>query len=280
MQLSNEAVIALIAIAGTVASGTFYILKRKADAALEHVRAEKRESDARAEQVELDAQARLRKAEADAEARKAEAQQAASMLEMMNKQIVINRQQQRRMDAQKASAEEGYKIIRGVQDDMNRQLTNMYNAIRELKEATLETRKETIKRLDDLPQKMHSAGGQMLGDFAKTLAGEMAVSIAEQFERQRMETTLYPFPNPDDPDWREELVKPTASDVTIRKEPLFWDNALLQKPCAKIAPEGERLKVITGRTKDWVIVDKMLAGERCWGWLKAREVQVGEPVTA
>lgn len=276
MQISNEILLAFLTLLTTGLGSYAYIQKRKADAMLEKVKGEKREADAHAEQVELDAQARLKKAEADAEARKAEAQQASTMLEMMNRQIVINRQQQRRMDAQRTSAEEGYKVIREVQDDMNRQLTNMYNAIRELKEATISTRDETLKRLDDMPGKMHSAGGEMLGEFAKTLAEETGFSIAQQFERQRLETTLYPFPDPDDPDWREETIKPTGTDVTIRKEPLFWDNALLQKACAKIDPAGERLRIITGRTKDWVIVDKAINGERCWGWVEARKVQIGE----
>lgn len=267
--LSNEAVLAIIGIAATLATAYAYLLKRRADAALEKVKAQKRESDARAEQVELDAKSRLRQAEADASARESEAKQAASMLEMMNKQIIINRQQQRRMDAQKKSAEEGYQTIRAVQNDTNIQLSNMYNALRDLK-------LEMVKVLSDLPTQIQAANHSELTDFAKMMAGEIAVHIVEQFERQKIESTMFPFPDPDDPDWREETIIPLVPDVTIRKEPRFWDNALLQKPCAQIIPGGERVRIITDRTKDWVIVDKIASGERCWGWIKAREVRIEE----
>lgn len=266
MQISNEVLIGLIAIASTGLGGWVYILKRKADAALEKARADKREADARAEQIESEAKARLLQVQS-------ETSQSQNIMKLFEQQIIINQQSQKdrevwweALEKKEKRDESNYRVLAdGLRDVGTMVMTEVQVQSRRLAE-----------RIDSIPAKIQNANSIALGDFAKTLAGEMAVVIVEQFERHKIGAEMYPFPDPDDPDWRDEMIVPLGDKVTIRKEPRFWDNALLQKPCAEIAKEGEKLRVITGRMKDWVIVDKIASGERCWGWLKAKDVRVGE----
>ena len=66
------------------------------------------------------------------------------------------------------------------------------------------------------------------------------------------------------------------ADDCYPKQPYYHDDVKLRKPCAVISPEGEWSRVILGRLKDWIIIDKRAGDSHCWGWLPAHTVRVGE----
>lgn len=276
MEITPEMVIAVLGSVSLVLGALAYIGKRRADARLVQAEAGKEKAEAEAETAKAEAQeTRDNSAIRLKEAENKVLQDAATRTMNERNSQLINQLQQERMDwlkelqAKEVRDEKNYHLLADTQRDNTQMLlTEIQNSHSKL-----------VVKFDELPEKMHGSGVAMLGDFAKTMAGEIASQMAQEFMRLKMESSMYPFPDPDDPGWVEETVYPTTPEVTIRKEPRFSDDSMLKKPCAKIKG-GERVRLITGRMPQWVIVDKSQDGIRCWGWVPDYSLKIGEALVS
>lgn len=229
-----------------------------------------------------DSDARLKDIESDADTRKATAQQISQLLAMHDKQIMINQQGAAADLEVRKSSEEGYRVIRGVQNDTNIQLTNLTNVIKELKNEIVkigdDRHKSVMAEIGSVKQHVAEILGGSMKEFAQTFGSEIGMVMARQMAIQSLDRELMPFPAFDDPSWKTQFVKPRKAEAWLYKQPYLYDNARLQNPCALINPDGETLRVIAGRLQDWLIIMKPGTGDPCYGYLPAFAVEVLEVV--
>lgn len=272
MQITEQVIItiitafcapALLAVIGIVAVRS----KNQAVAQRERVEAENRRLKADAARIEAEAEMVKKEAEGKLLREQSDASQMQQVMQMFQQQITINRQYRQLLGESRKSNESNYRTLVSTQNDNTQMLlTEIQTKSRLLSE-----------KIDEIPAKIQNANTAAVSEFAKLLGAEVAIVIAEQFTRQKVESNLYPFPDVDDPSWHDDTVTPIVPDVTIFREPRLWDDAKLQKPCAKIAAGGEKARIITGRMPRWIAIYKFEAGERCWGWLPEFAVKVGQP---
>jgi len=278
MQITEQVILTLLtAICAPVLVGAIGIWavwsKNRAIAARERVEADAEKIKAEAALVMAEAEKMKAEAEAKLAREKGDVTERQQVMQMFQQQITINEQAQKEreiwwkeLDKKEKRDESNYQVMKNVQRDVTITILN------EIKSQA----KQLSDKIDGIPTQITSANSIALGEFAKTLGGEIGLVIAEQFTRQKAESSLYPYPDVDDPMWHDDVLTPIVPDATIFREPRLWDNAKLQKPCAKIAADGERARVITGRIPGWVAIDKYENGVRCWGWLPEFAVKVGE----
>lgn len=256
--ITPEIVIALIGLCGTVLGIPATIIGAWAWNSRTRVKA-------KADAEVADAQARLKAIEAKGEAEKAQAATLAN--------LVIGYQQfgehlkdlvsLRHADNQKA--ESNYRVFTDVSNENARTVMGHldYHAGR------------LMTAIGAIPERV----GAVNNDGIALLVGELGSVITKEFAVQRAERSMHPFPASEDSEWRDEFIRPVQDVARIYKQPSFDDEARLHKTCAHIKPEGEIVRVIQGRLKGWLIVDKVEAGQRCWGWIPDYQVLVGRPET-
>ena len=228
-----------------------------------------------AESRALQAEGALTQVKADAEIRIAEAktdvEERAFIREQFNSQLKLNEtfpKMLAEIDARnKADNESNYRAVRDVQNDTNTVLVNMLNAME--KQHAIQ-----IAAIGALPGAIQTSIGDSLKEYAQQLGAEIGTVLTRQFAVQNLEREMYPFPDPEDPAWQTIYITPITPTPTIHKQPYFADEVKLHKPCATIQAEGEFVRAIIGRLRDWMIVEKRAGDSHCWGWLPAHTVQV------
>lgn len=230
------------------------------------------DAESRAFQAEGEAKVKIAEATADVEIRlsaaREDAEERGFMRAQLQAQIRLNEQFQDMLIKKEERDESNYRVVANVQKDGNIALGNLFNKIET-------THAEQIAAIGGLPGAILMGIGEALKESAHHLGGEIGVVIAQQFAIQNLDRELFPFPDPEDPAWREEWIRPVTPEPTIHKQPYFADAVKLQKPCSQIKPEGERVRIIRNRIKGWLVIDKFADGSRCWGWLPEHTVEIG-----
>lgn len=259
--ISNEVLLGLIGLFATIAAGWQYVARKKADI-------DKLNSESRLKQVETDAQIKIDAARADLDER-------AFIREQLKAQIKLNEQHQleraqydKRLAEKETKDEANYRVVGNVQRDTNIQIANLVNAISTMN-------RSLIEKIDLLPSRITNGNADSLTSFAKSMAAETGAVIAQQFAIQNLDRDLFPFPDPEDPAWKEEWVIPITPEPTLHKQPYFNDAVKLHKPCAQIVPGGERVRLIRNRIKGWVTIYKQGDDAHCWGWLPEHCIKIG-----
>lgn len=263
MVISENVLLALIGLAGVL----FGILRTMSAsrAKTAQLKAEGQLAEAKAQAEKVIAEAEKIKAEADRT--RGDSAVLTQITTSLQQQITINAQDAIAQTEMRKSIEANYRVLADTQRDVGQMLLTEIQT----------GRRRIIEAVEGIPAAVQKSVNEDTAAFAKVMATEIAISISEEFRRHKVEEKMHPFPDADDPGWKEEVLYPLVEGVTIRKEPYHWDSMLLEKPCARIAPEGEKMLVIADREPGWVIVDKTLNGQRCWGWVWGREVRVGVP---
>lgn len=229
--------------------------------------------------IKRDSDARLKAVESDADARKATANQISQLLDMHNKQIMINQQSAAADLELKRSSEEGYRVIRGVQNDTNIQLTNLTNAIKELKLETIkaigEQNKSVAEKVNELSKQMTTFMDTGMKEQLAFLGSEIGLSINRRVEAQDASTGLIKWPVEDDPGWKKVFLVPTKPDVILYRRPSYDDFNQVQKACARLKAAGQEAEIIANRLDGWLFVRKR-NGEVCEGFLPEGYVKIGE----
>ncbi len=218
-------------------------------------------------QVKADAEIRIAEAKTDVEER-------AFIREQFNSQLKLNEtfpKMLAEIDARnKTDNEANYRAVRDVQNDTNTVLVNILNAMRDQHAIQ-------IAAIGALPEIIRASNAETLKEYAQQLGVEIGAVLTKQFAVQNLERDMYPFPDPEDPAWQSIYIKPITPAPTIHKNPYFDDAVKLRKPCATIQDEGEWVRAIMGRLRDWIIVEKRAGDSHCWGWLPAHTVQIADP---
>lgn len=239
MQIPPEA----YPIIGSIMVAIAYWIKRDADAKLTQTRSEADRSKALFKMIEGQ-------------------QQNISALYQTNAQFAQFLREKERAD------ERNYKINRRTIDD---------NADILMKHITRQAQSILIA-INDVPKRLEAYFSESTREIAFTVGAEIGAAMNREFAVKNLERSLHPFPDAEDPRWREVKIVPTLPDVVIRKEPYFDDNtSKLTKPCSRIADIGERVKLIEEASIGAVAVDKVENGVRCWGWLPMHTVQIVVP---
>lgn len=157
--------------------------------------------------------------------------------------------------------------ISGLFSDIRNGEGNIHTALTQL----ITSQQQLVTSVNAIPQAVQNAiveaNRNEIRNLGKLLRGEMAQS---QFEREG-----YRFPAAEDPDWREEMIYPLEPEVAMHKGPYYDSDVQLRKPCAIIQAEGERVRLIANRYTEFIIVDKLADGERCWGYVPRNKVRIG-----
>lgn len=219
----------------------------------------------RAERDKLIAQAELKEVESEGEVKKAEAETVKNLI-VANQQFAEHLRQVNDLRQQdNERAEQNYRVFTKVSNENTRVVMGRIDTLA----------KELMVAIHAIPERV----GVVNNDGITALVQQLGAAITKEFELQRAERTMHPFPASEDGEWRDEYIAPTSDDVQLRKQPAYDDDSRLHKPCARIKPEGETVRLIRGRLKGWLIVDKIEDGQRCWGWLPEYMVTVGQPET-
>ncbi|MEO8608921.1 MAG: hypothetical protein ABI690_13600 [Chloroflexota bacterium] len=234
-----------------------YWLKRQGDGRTENEKAKR-----------IAAETQLMQAQSESKTKQAEMEERAFIREQYKAQLQINTQLQKFVADKEVKDEANYRVLSNVNKDTNAQLTNVFNAMTRLNTSLLVA-------IEAIPAKVAAGNTESMKLFAREMAAETGLVIAQQFAIQSLDRELFPFPDPEDPAWREEWIYPITPEPTIHKQPYFADAVKLRKPCSTILSSGERVRLIRNRIKGWVIVDKFAADSHCWGWLPEHTVRIG-----
>lgn len=271
-ELPSEIVLAVLGVLGTVIGAWGYSMRKAADARVTAVAAQLEDAETRRKQIE------------------AEAAQAGALMQMFQQQIEINRQNAdqaktwaQALQEKEDKDESNYKTLRLLQDENTRYLAQAIvdgaretrkaneDAARQLAELIGDMSRRVVQAVEALPPRLESSTQETM----KAFAAEIGLVMAQQIALHQLGQDLAPFPDASDPGWIEETLKPLVpGSARLRKRPLFDDRALVMSDMAVIAPEGEKVRLIRGRLKDWLIVMKPSAsGLPAWGWLPENSVQ-------
>lgn len=245
-----------------------YWLRRQADARTEQEKTARIAAESQLMQVESETKTRLMQAQADADERAFIRQQFIAQIKINEQHEAERAQYEKRLAEQAAKDEANYLVVSNVQKDTNFQIANLVNAIGRLNQSLLE-------RIESIPAKIADGNTDTLKLFAQEMAAETGAVIAQQFAIQNLDRDLFPFPDPEDPAWREEWIIPVVNEPTLHKQPYFNDAVKLHKPCAQIAPGGERVRLIRNRIRGWVTIYKKGSETPCWGWLPEHTIKIG-----
>jgi len=236
----------------------------------------KNESSAKLKEVEATSTERISVAEisvADAETarREAEAQLAERqfIVDSHKRQIVINDQlndrltnekelYEKRLADKEKQDEDNYQVLKKTQDRIGAEI-----------QGVLKQRFDKIDNtLNDLPGKLQNDNKE----WVQTLVGELVTQMAERFAEFTMAQEWYPFPDFNDPEWREDFVKPLVNKVRLYRRPVLSDASLSD---VSIMPTGETMEIIQGRKKGWLVVRLPRGTKALYGWLPEHEVMTG-----
>lgn len=215
-------------------------------------------------QVAAKAEADKKTAEAEAAKITAEAEQQSVMTRLTERQqTLLEEMQKNNQRRDKASASQ-LRRISNLFNDIRNGESNIHNAIGQL-----------MISVNSIPQAVAQAVVTGIAEANKTEVKELGKLLRSEMALDRFEREGYRFPAAEDPDWREEMIYPLEPEVTIHKGPYNDDDVRLRKPCATIDPQGEKVRLIANRYPEFIIVDKMTDGERCWGYVPRKKVRIG-----
>ena len=260
--IPTEVLLGFIAVLTSVVSGWSYAHRLKAEG-------DKKKLESQLKQVEAEAEIKINAAKADLEERAFIRQQLLGQLKINEQHQQERERYEKRLAEKDAKAESNYRVSNDIQRDLGLQIVNLINAIGTMKGVLIE-------RIDLLPGRITTSNVETLTGFAKSMAAETGAVIAQQFAIQSLDRDLFPFPDPEDPGWKEEWIIPITPEPTLHKQPYFNDAVKLHKPCAQIAAGGERVRVIRNRIKGWVTIYKSEGETHCWGWLPEHTIKVGK----
>lgn len=236
-------------------------IRAEADAAQARAHAKRVEVDANAriKQIELDAQVRLKEAENEAEKNKAEADQAKQLLDIVSKGL------NRVSDAVEGST----KAYQATVDKLFERLDKKDDQISEDQVYVNERLERALNVMEALPEKIQVDNAA----FVKQFSVEFGLVLGRQLAVQDFNHDLLRWPSDDDPSWKSVFLKPTKPDVILYRFPSYDDFNHVQKPCARMKPEGQQAEIIMDRLQDWMYVKKR-NGEACYGFLPVGSVKV------
>lgn len=256
MQITGEMVILVLGLVGTVlgalANNSRVKTKARADQLVQAAEADKLEAEARLKQIADSGAVERAKAEANLRQTEALSQQMQHTGQMLNAQLVINQQ-----------------------------LTDKYNGIRIAQDSGMErlwyhideTGRKILAAVENIPSATVAGfTADSVGAFAEALGKQMGVVLAAELAKRDAERDMHPFPEAEDTAWEARFIVPKHDAVQMYKRPQVSDLVLLQKPCSRIAVEGETVRLIAGRVPGWYAVVKA----DCWGWLIERSIEVRE----
>lgn len=134
-----------------------------------------------------------------------------------------------------------------------------------------------VAEIARLPAHLETSFIEITRQIAFTVGAEIGAAMSREFAMKNVERKLYPFPDSDDPRWRDDYITPTVPDVVLHKEPYFDDDVRLRKSCSKIAPVGENVRLIEEPSIKAVAVYKVENEVPCYGWLPEYSVRIGKP---
>jgi len=217
---------------------------------------------ARSKKIEADAKVKVEMAQAELAERK-------FVMDSHKRQITINDQLNDRLDKEKALYEKRLADKEKKDESNYRVLSKVFDRHSQEIHDVLKKRFDRIETtLAEMPGKLQDGNKEWL----QTAMGELAVQLADIFASSTMAQDWYPFPDANDPEWREEFVKPLVSKVRLYRRPVLSDASLTD---AAILSSGETMEIIQGRKKGWLVVRLPRGSKALYGWLPEHEVLTG-----
>lgn len=240
------------------------------------MRANAKRIEAKAKEIEAKAKVLVEEAEqktSDAEASYAERMSITQTLTqysaLLQQQITINQQMKERADQQEITYQK--RLAEKEQQDENNYRTLSQTQDRHAAEiqTQMKHRFDAVdSKLDALPSKLQDSNSLLLN----TAFGELAIQLRDLFAEFRLAQEWYPFPDMNDPEWREEFVKPLVGKVRLYRRPVLSEASVTD---AVIVATGETMEIIQGRAKGWLIVRLQRNAKALYGWLPEHEVVTG-----
>lgn len=259
-------VVPLITVLGGIMAAWGYSIQQRAKAtATERVN----KADSERDQAKADADTKVKAADAKLIEVQSQAKQQEAILDLFKGQQAVNEKLQTTTEARDAETKLHYSTLRGVQNEMGRDILKLQNTV----EAGITTLSTAI---ENLPARVQIINVETLKAFAQ----EVGVSFAQQLSLQRFGFEMLPFPDAEDPGWQTVTIMARAGmkSAKIWKQPAITEDTVLRKPCATIAEDGERVKIIRGRVNNWLAIYKPGKESDCWGWVEESKVQIVEDV--
>lgn len=258
---------------GTMLGAWAFSKRTKAEAERDRVKADAQvrisQAEAEKHRIQAEADAKVKESEANLNESLKDRESAASTNRLVERQLDIIEKMDATAKARDAEHLERYSTGIAVSKDINEQLLTISSDT-----------KIILKWIAELPKSLAAVNTGTLTEFAQHLGAEMGQVLAQQVAMQQMSRDLFPFPDSDDPRWERVRVIPTSPNAKLWKYPLYKDDAVLNKPCAQIAPEGEIVKLIRGQIKNWWIIYKVGTDSDCWGWIPEGKLRILEDAPA
>jgi hypothetical protein len=272
VDVPTEIMLAVLGVLGTLIGAWGYSMRKAADARLAAMTMQMEDAEARRTHME------------------AESAQAKALMEMFQQQIEINRQNAEQakswVDAlreKETKDESNYKTLRLLQDDNTRYLAQaIKDSARESRKANEDAARQLagligdmsrriVDAVETLPPRMEANTQEQMKGFA----AEIGMVLAQQIALYQLSQELSPFPDASDPGWEGQTIRPLLPGLRLRRRPIYDDRALVAGDGALIQGEGEAVRMIRGRLKDWLIVMKGASGSApTWGWVPEQAVQI------
>lgn len=233
------------------------------------IRAGAKKIEANAKTVEAKAKATVTEAEASYAERVSITQTLNQYSALLQQQITINQQMKERADQQEMTYQK--RLAEKEQQDENNYRTLSQTQDRHAAEIQTQIRSRfdaVDRKLDELPSKLQDTSKEWL----QTMVGELVTQLSERFAEFTMAQEWYPFPDMNDPEWREEFVKPLVGKVRLYRRPVMSETSVTD---AVLVATGEMMEVIQGRKKGWLIVRLQRNAKALYGWIPEHEVITG-----
>lgn len=272
IQISTESLNQLAVALAFIMFGLGLLMRanaKKIEANAKKIEANAKEIEANANKINLDAKIAMTEAEATAAERMSITKTLNQYSELLQQQITINQQAKDRADQQEAAYQK--RLQEKEQQDENNYRTLSQTQDRHAAEiqTQIRTRFDGVERkIDALPTRLQTSNSQLL----ETAFGELAIQLRDLFAEFRLAQEWYPFPDMNDPEWREEFVKPLVGKVRLYRRPVLSETSVTD---ALIVATGETMEIIQGRKKGWLIVRLQRNAKVLYGWLPEHEVLTG-----
>lgn len=272
IQISTESLNQLAVALAFILFGHGLLMRanaKKIEANAKKIEANAKEIEANANKINADATIAKAEAEATAAERLSITQTLSQYSALLQQQITINSQAKERADQQEAIYQK--RLLEKEQQDENNYRTLSQTQDRHAAEiqTQLKHRFDLVDRkLDELPNKLQDNSKEWL----QTVIGELVTQLSERFAEFTMAQEWYPFPDMNDPEWREEFVKPLVGKVRLYRRPVLSETSVTD---ALIVVTGETMEIIQGRKKGWLIVRLQRNAKVLYGWLPEHEVLTG-----
>jgi len=272
IQISTESLNQLAVALAFILFGLGLLMRanaKKIEANAKEIEANAKKIEANANKINLDAKIAMTEAEATAAERMSITKTLNQYSELLQQQITINQQAKDRADQQEAAYQK--RLQEKEQQDKNNYRTLSQTQDRHAAEiqTQIRTRFDGVERkIDELPTRLQTSNSQLL----ETAFGELAIQLRDLFAEFRLAQEWYPFPDMNDPEWRDEYVKPIVSKVRLYRRPVLSEASLTD---VEIIQTGETMEIIQGRAKGWLIVRLQRNAKALYGWLPEHEVLTG-----